>query len=85
MRRITRAGSTDFRPYRRCPAIEDRDFDAYPVGGLVKEIVPPEIAIQRKWDAIDDKVSDQTNRLVIDLSNTSLTTERSIVDDLSTY
>ena len=65
--------------------IEGRDFDSYQVGANDPETVPPKTAIRRIWNTIEDKVPDQTNGLVIDLSKTSLTAERFIIDELSTY
>ena len=65
--------------------IEGRDFDSYQVGSYDNETVPPKIAIKRIWGTIDDKVPGQTNGLVIDLLKTSLTAERFINDELSTF
>ncbi len=64
--------------------IEGEIFDSYTVGKPEERIVPAEQAIDRIWDAMYEKVPKQTNRLVIDLSYTSLTPEQ-FIDDLSGY
>ncbi|MCY4537967.1 MAG: hypothetical protein OXE52_07020 [Chloroflexi bacterium] len=64
--------------------IEGRSFDAYTVRSPRNPNAPEKKLIETVWNALYDKVPRQTNRLVIDLSNTPLTSERFIAD-LSSY
>ena len=60
--------------------IEGRPFDAYTVSPPIDPNVPEATLINTVWNAIYDKVPSQTDRLVIDLSHTPLTSERFIAD-----
>ena len=62
--------------------IEGRVFDHYAIGKPKFTPMPADKALLNIWSTVERKVPKQTDRLVIDLSNTSLTPER-LINDLN--
>ena len=64
--------------------IEGKPFDAYAVSPPRDPNAPEATLINTVWNTIYEKVPGQTNRLVIDLSHTPITSER-FIEDMSQY